>query len=321
MAFKNRLTVSGLRRILLVSFFFLTSFLWAQTEIPLRDALRDESRFIHNLAWTGDEYALRYEVVVEKEEDGQFRPLLREFTDAFEIEIALSPGQYRCRVIPYDYLERPGTGSEWMSISVAAVPGDTVIVHVEPEPLKKELVEEEPYSEPETPKKDRGFYLYASAGWMPLFALYYEDVQPEDQNYLLKGAVFRLGLISAKPEWLNLGVEAAVSWCVADSTSSLGSFTFHWITADLTLVAQKWLSGNKAALRYRVGAGIPWVLNNEGNLLSQFSWQNLHLTLGLSFLWLPANHFFLEGGLDYTHLLSGDLSGDLRPWIGLGFRF
>jgi hypothetical protein len=62
--------------------------------------------------------ALRYEVVIEKEEGGRFRELLREFTELSFIELALSPGKYRYRVIPYDFLNRPAAGSDWVSFEV-----------------------------------------------------------------------------------------------------------------------------------------------------------------------------------------------------------
>jgi hypothetical protein len=79
-----------------------------------------ELRFVQRLAWIGDEYVLRYEVVIEKEEEGRFREQHREFTDMSFIEVSLSPGKYRYRVIPYDFLNRPAAGSDWVSFEVYA---------------------------------------------------------------------------------------------------------------------------------------------------------------------------------------------------------
>ena len=76
------------------------------------------SRSVHRLTWSGDEYALRYEVVVEREERGAYREALREFTEKFFIETFLSPGNYRYSVIPYNLLNRPGERSEWMAFVV-----------------------------------------------------------------------------------------------------------------------------------------------------------------------------------------------------------
>ncbi|MCL2066304.1 MAG: hypothetical protein FWG99_02415 [Treponema sp.] len=77
-------------------------------------------RFVQRLTWTGGEYAIRYEVVMEREEAGVYSSLIQEFTTMSFIEVSLPPGMYRFRVIPYDYLDRPGTASQWMSIEVLA---------------------------------------------------------------------------------------------------------------------------------------------------------------------------------------------------------
>jgi hypothetical protein len=78
-----------------------------------------EFRIVQRLAWLGDQYALRYEVVIEREEEGRFRELLREFTNEPFFEVAISPGRYRYRVIPYDLFNRPAQNSNWVSFEVS----------------------------------------------------------------------------------------------------------------------------------------------------------------------------------------------------------
>jgi len=77
-----------------------------------------ESRSANRLTWSGDGYALRYEVVVEREEKGVYQELLRKFTEAFFIETSLPPGNYRYSVTPYDLLNRPSERPEWMAFRV-----------------------------------------------------------------------------------------------------------------------------------------------------------------------------------------------------------
>jgi hypothetical protein len=77
-----------------------------------------EPRFFQRLAWSGGEYALRYEVVIESGAGGTYRPYRREFTTELYINISLQPGSYRFRVTPYDILNRPGAASEWKYIEV-----------------------------------------------------------------------------------------------------------------------------------------------------------------------------------------------------------
>jgi hypothetical protein len=72
------------------------------------------------LAWTADQYALRYEVLVEKEDGNEYRRAAREFTGNSFIQLSLPQGKYRYQVIPYDFLNRPAKGSEWKKIEVRA---------------------------------------------------------------------------------------------------------------------------------------------------------------------------------------------------------
>jgi hypothetical protein len=72
----------------------------------------------HRLAWVSDAYALRYEVVIEREEASGFREVHRGFTDMSFVEISLAPGRYRFGVIPYDYLNEAAQASNWVSFEV-----------------------------------------------------------------------------------------------------------------------------------------------------------------------------------------------------------
>jgi len=77
-----------------------------------------EAHFIQRLVWTGGEYALRYEVVIEREVNGRNTAHLRESTEMSFIEVSLPPGNYRFQVISYDILGRPDEVSEWKYIEV-----------------------------------------------------------------------------------------------------------------------------------------------------------------------------------------------------------
>jgi hypothetical protein len=108
----------------LTAFVFLFLIRLAAGRVPFLEAqssgffIDSEPRFIQRLVWSGGEYALRYEVVIEKLEGETYRGLRREFTDALFIEISLTPGLYRFNVIPYDILDKPGEPSQWMYIEV-----------------------------------------------------------------------------------------------------------------------------------------------------------------------------------------------------------
>jgi len=103
---------------LAVFLFINLSFVYAQSAGYFIDTEDGEPRFIQRLVWSGGEYALRYEVVIEKDDGGTYRNFHSEFTTALYIDISLQPGSYRFRVTPYDVLNRPGSASEWKYIEV-----------------------------------------------------------------------------------------------------------------------------------------------------------------------------------------------------------
>jgi len=115
-------------------------------------------RLRQRFTWSGGEYALRYEVVFERIENGVNIFHLREFTENRFVEVTLRPGQYRFRVIPYDLLNRPAQGTEWRYIEVLRMPEQ--VFEAEPEfelktepefvPEPESELEIEPVFEPES---------------------------------------------------------------------------------------------------------------------------------------------------------------------------
>ena len=77
-----------------------------------------ERRLVQRLAWTGDELTLRYEVVIEKETEGNYEPHFIDFTNDNFIIVSLHPGKYRYRIIPHDFLDQPGESSQWANMEV-----------------------------------------------------------------------------------------------------------------------------------------------------------------------------------------------------------
>ena len=274
-------------------------------------------------SWPEDEYALRYEVVIEKEVDGRYLALLREFTSASFAEFSLGPGQYRCQVIPYDFLEMRGDESPWVFFEVLAAPIPEPIPEpaLVPESIPESVPEPAPVpelfpepaatitNEEKAPEAElfNPINFYLSAAWMPLLPIYDDDNQFFARNPSLIGAGIRFGVLYSSPLNLNIGLEAAASWYAFNADSAF----HHAVNAGLNLLVQKRRPDDKTALNYRLGAGLTLL---EGR-------KCLHASLGLSFLIFPQEHFFLEAGLEYTHLFLSLPSGYFRPMLGLGLKF
>jgi len=116
MAIKNRLLRGVL--IALPLFIGLVSLLDAQSAGYYLDPDSEVPRFIQRLAWTGGEYTSRYEVIIERQEGSTYRRHQRGFTEENFLDVSLPPGQYRFCVIPYDLLDKPADGTDWVNIEV-----------------------------------------------------------------------------------------------------------------------------------------------------------------------------------------------------------
>ena len=77
-----------------------------------------EQRFVQRLAWKKEEYALQYELLIDRNENGVYRRHLRETTRELFIELSLAPGKYRYGVIAFDLLGRRGNEPDWRLFEV-----------------------------------------------------------------------------------------------------------------------------------------------------------------------------------------------------------
>jgi hypothetical protein len=309
-------------------FFFLFSLfsfeLWAQD---------GESRFIQRLTWPEDEYARRYEVIIEKEEAGEYRGLLQEFTSALFIQVHLLPGKYRCRVITHDYLNRPGPVPEWKYIEVLDVIDPSAVNKTdEIELVHSELAQTSDSAEPVQPA-DTQVNFFLSAAWTPSFTISDGGNRFFERNMALSGASVRFGVVWARSFFnINLGLELPVSYIFFNTGTGEPA---HLLTFGLNLTALKRLPegnldphgsrrrvpGDRTALTFRLGAGYGLLFTNDADTAASFSGgKSIHINAGVSFLLFVMDNLFLETGLDYAHWFTSPASYYFRPGIGIGFR-
>jgi hypothetical protein len=288
-----------------------------------------ETGFIQRLTWTEDEYARRYEVIIEKEEEGEYRELFQEFTTALFIEVSLLPGKYRCRVITHDFLNRPGPLPEWKYIEVSAVLAPEAVqyeqVHLEQVHLEQVHLEQAHLTDDPDKKVD----LFLSAAWSPLFTISDGGNRFFERDMALSGATVRFGMVWARSYFnINPGLELPVSYIFLRTGSGEQA---HLLTFALNLLALKQLPGNSAeqvpmALTFRLGAGYGFLLTDDADATASFSGtQSIHINAGVSFLLFvmeQRNSFrmYLETGIDYAHWFTSPTSYYFRPWVGIGFR-
>jgi len=315
---------------------FLITALFLMGIAPLRaqtDNYSFELRFVQRLTWVGDDYAMRYEVIIEKEEEGRYTRVLREFTEAFFIEVSLSPGKYRYRVIPHDFLDQPIPVTEWMNFIVQRgvtqeqvdrmIQGEQKNIPGDPNGITS------PFINTEEQENNRGapgeaekiveytnrFDIYLGAAWIPLLYIIGED-RSLGENPLL-GAGLRLGIVSAKQGFLMPGMELIASWRTYGKYP--GQSAHSW-AFDFNILAQTRFFGGGMALNFRLGAGV--FLWSEISAISATGRYSVHANAGASLLFLFHKNFYIEPiGMDYSQSFTEGFLGFLHLRMGLGFRF
>jgi hypothetical protein len=76
-------------------------------------------RIIQRLSWFRDENDFRYEVIIEKQnENGEYTQILRQDRTENFIELSLTTGRYRYRVLVYNLLDRFEYSTSWAVFSI-----------------------------------------------------------------------------------------------------------------------------------------------------------------------------------------------------------
>jgi len=282
-------------------FLSLTS-LWAQNRQYVT-----EQRFIQRLVWVSDEYAFRYEVVIERDEGKGYHEFKREFTTSSMLVISLPLGNYRYCIIPYDFLDQSGEASEWITLNVIAPP----TVHVET---------------PETAPADSGkrFDIMMSAAWAPLIPLYGKTREIFGSELYTAGAALRFGLLYRKLKWFDPGLEFSASWYALNKAENNDSIGIQTGVTGFNIVARRELPYPAMAVTLRAGLAFSFQVGEINIERYSYTTGGLapQINFDASFLWFAYKRLYLEAGVGFTHLMDeGNNSDCLRPWIGAGCQF
>ena len=284
------------------------------------------------LTWVGDEYAMRYEVIIEQEEEGEYNRVLQKFTEDFFIEVSLSSGKYRYQVIPYDFLNKPIPVTEWMNFEVRSgnatlAEGEHEIIMVNPgdETTNQEEI---PLTAPEPEKiieYKNQFDIYLSAAWVSLLPIYDEGKDKFEKSAYLgennalspSGVAVRLGIVPAQRRVFNPGIELAAAWRLYTTGSGENA---QALLFDCNMIQQYRLTDDRAALNLRLGIGVSLVSSDDLQWAAGQQYST-HITIGASFLCFILQNVSMEIGMEYSQLFTKGFSCFIRPWIGLGYRF
>ena len=180
--------------------------------------------------------------------------------------------------------------------------------------------------------KPIGFFL--GMFWKPAVPIYGEMKQDFDSKLHPAGMAFNFDAISSKRRFINvgLGITASVNLLETyfperDNGSILFSLNddgYHTLMpeVDLNVLVRKYFFNRTMAATLRIGPGITFPISNidrgDDNLPPALA---LSLNLGGSYFWYIYDVFYIELGLDYSHLFTKTSSGFIKPWFGFGWHF
>ena len=318
--------------------FFLSLPLWGQS--PGVGNYVIEQRYVQHLVWNGDNYTLKYEVVIEQKKGKVYSEYMREFTDKPGLQVLLPSGNFRYRIIPYDFLEQPGEMSAWVEIDIKPAP----IIHVEIQkaedgsyvlspfdneqivPGVNEIVIKNPDEiEISGTSETRGlFNIYFSAAWSPTIPLFGRIQEIFENDFYTAGAIIRFGLLYNKLKWFNPGLELSASWYALSKDHDNDTIGIQTGITGFNIVAQKMLLNHKMAVTLRAGCALAFQVGEIN--VEQYSYSTgglmTQLNFEASFLWFAFKQLYLESGVSFTYLINQNSnSACLRPWLGLGWQF
>ena len=189
---------------------------------------QDTALFIQQLSWVPDEYALRYEVEIEKLEAGVYRRLHVVFTESPPVIVYLFQGNYRYRVTPYNLLNRPGIVSAWLDFEI--IPAAVPEISYDAEKDEGEISQED---------SRQVFDVYLGASWLTFINLQGEADWMSAPVQYLSGAALRLGIVSSNLGFFNLGLEIVPAWYSIDALFSEDKKDSQSLLLECNLLLQR----------------------------------------------------------------------------------
>ena len=106
------------KSIIILTAFILISAPFSSIPIHAQTGSTSETLYNRRIVWREDVNTFRYRVDIDISNNGTFRRHLSEYTTTTFFVVSLPTGEYRFRIIPYDILDRPAQGTDWVRFEV-----------------------------------------------------------------------------------------------------------------------------------------------------------------------------------------------------------
>jgi hypothetical protein len=167
-----------------------------------------------------------------------------------------------------------------------------------------------------------------SAGYAPLIPLHGYLFDSFTSGIYPLGFYGRVSYVPDKRLWGWLGVELTPQYTGLKTESDDYSVSGNMFSLSAAALYQKWFINYTVSLNFRLGAGFTSISNikfdhDDGSSSKEMTASSMNMTLGASASLFFRKNIFIEGGAEYTMLVSSGspLPGFMRLSAAAGYRF
>jgi hypothetical protein len=300
---------------------------------------------VRRLTWQPVEYVSRYEAFVEilastNENASEWLEIIRKTsgTETY-IDCPLFTGKYRMRVLGYDLVGNPGSGTEWVYFEVKA-PVPSAGAEGREETLKTETAAQVPPPQTvqapppqtqgsEAPEESEKSIFRLEMLAAPIIILPFSDFNEIYATSTVQplGLALRFSVLPLVTKAGTFGIDILPAWnYLANDILHTSRYT-HILSGHGSFVWQIRPFSRNTALDFRIGGGMTYISSrfvfNDGLDTDELDAWNPSMIGGLSFVVFLNKSLFLDLGIDYYHIFTRDNMAlhYLRPMIGIGRWF
>ena len=171
------------------------------------------------------------------------------------------------------------------------------------------------------------FDINVSGGYTPKIALFGQKEDFLDKVFTPLGFSFRGSFIPLKRNNINFGVEIGASWSFIVSNNDEFITRKNLVIANAGALFQYRIMRNTLFANARAGAGFAGIFNyyfeyDTGKRSESKNFAAFTYNVGASVQWFFFKQIFMEGGLDYIHVIHKEIPmGFIQLGLFLGYQF
>jgi len=172
--------------------------------------------------------------------------------------------------------------------------------------------------------------FFTKFSWTPMIPLYGDLYNIFGSNFFMAGVSLNLGAVSSKRSSFNGGMEVTLAGHILNPILHFQAFNkfqdnlqdagtgASWFEVNFNILLQKQFLRRRMAVTFLFGFGVS-SLTQQGEYVQNELIANLNL--GLSYMLLVYDIFYIEAGAGFSHYSTLNFSGFIKPRLGVGWQF